>query len=83
MARAVQGLGVGLATPLSMGIAVDKAPGGKTSTALGGIQAAFTLGLALGPIVEGLFAEHLDWRDFYLLLASVAIIAAAIVLVSY
>jgi MFS family permease len=81
--RAVQGFGVGLTTPVSMGIAAEKAPVGKTSTALGGIQAAFTLGLALGPIVGGLFAEHLDWRGFYLLLAIAALIAAVIVLVSY
>ncbi len=81
--RAAQGFGVGLTTPVSMGIAAEKAPMGKTSTALGGIQAAFTLGLALGAIVGGLFAEHLDWRGFYLLLAISALIAAVIVLVSY
>ena len=83
VARAAQGLGVGITTPVSMGIAVEQAPAGQTSTAVGGIQAAFTLGLALGPTAGGLFAEHLDWRGFYVFLAGAAIIAAVTVAVVY
>ena len=48
-ARAIQGLGVGLTLPVSMGMAGEQVPASRTSTAMGGIQAAFYTGMALGP----------------------------------
>ena len=81
--RAIQGFSVGVTTPVSMGIAAETAPEAKSSTAIGAVQAAFTLGLALGPTVGGLFVEHIHWRGFYLLLASASTSSAVIVLVSY
>ena len=82
-ARAVQGLGVGLVLPVSMGMAGEQAPPGRTSTAMGGIQVAFYIGMALGPSAGGLFAEHLQWRGFYVFLAGAGIIAAITVAIAY
>lgn len=83
VARAFQGLGSGLALPVSMGMAASQPPPGRTSTAIGGIQAAFAIGLALGPGTGGLFAEHLHWRALYAVLGVAAIVAAANVALSY
>lgn len=82
-ARTVQGLGAGIALPVSMGLAAENAPPGRMTTAIGGIQAAFTIGLALGPAAGGLFAEHLDWRGFYVFLAGMAAVAALILAIAY
>jgi len=82
-ARAVQGLGAGLTLPVSMALAARQVPPQRTSTAIGGIQAAFTIGLALGPVTGGLFAEHLNWQWFYASLGVAALIAAAGVAMAY
>ena len=69
--------------PVSMGLAVEQVPASRTSTEIGGIQAAFTIGMALGPFAGGLFAEHLQWRGFYVFLAVAGVIAASTVAIAY
>jgi len=76
VARAAQGLGAGLTLPVSMALAARQVPPQRTSTAIGGIQAAFTIGLALGPVTGGLFAEHLNWQWFYASSGVAGVIAA-------
>ncbi len=82
-ARAVQGLGGGLILPVSMAMAAEQVPSNRTATAIGSIQAAFALGLALGPVTAGLFAGQLDWRGFYLFLAVAGVIAGGVVAIAY
>lgn len=83
VARAAQGLGGGLAMPVSMAMAARTVPVQRTSTAIGGIQAAFTIGVALGPAAGGLFVENLNWQWFYTFLAAAGAIAAAGVAIAY
>ena len=82
-ARAIQGLGGGLILPVSMAMAAEQVPSNRTGTAIGSIQAAFAVGLALGPVTAGLFAGQLDWRGFYLFLAVAGIIAGGVVAMAY
>ena len=82
-ARAVQGLGGGLILPVSMAMAAEQVPSNRTATAIGSIQAAFALGLALGPVTAGLFAGQLDWRGFYLFLAVAGVIAGGVLAKAY
>ena len=82
-ARAIQGLGGGLILPVSMAMAAEQVPSNRTATAIGSIQAAFALGLALGPITAGLFAGQLDWRGFYFFLAIAGVIAGGVVGMAY
>ena len=82
-ARAMQGLGGGLILPVSMAMAAEQVPPNRTATAIGSIQAAFALGLALGPVTAGLFAGQLDWRGFYFFLAVAGVIAGGVVAMAY
>jgi len=82
-ARAIGGLGGGLILPVSMAMAAEQVPSNRTATAIGSIQAAFALGLALGPVTAGLFAGQLDWRGFYLFLAAAGVIAGGVVAIAY
>ena len=82
-ARAIQGLGGGLILPVSMAMAAEQVPSNRTATAIGSIQAAFALGLALGPVTAGLFAGQLDWRGFYFFLAVGGVIAAGVLAIAY
>ena len=83
VARAIQGLGGGLILPVSMAMAAEQVPSNRTAAAIGSIQAAFALGLALGPVTAGLFAGQLDWRGFYLFLAVAGVIAGGVVAAAY
>jgi predicted MFS family arabinose efflux permease len=83
VARAIQGLGGGLILPVSMAMAAEQVPSNRTATAIGSIQAAFALGLALGPVTSGLFAGQLDWRAFYFFLAGAGVIAGGVVAIAY
>ncbi|PKB78918.1 MAG: hypothetical protein BZY88_16040 [SAR202 cluster bacterium Io17-Chloro-G9] len=75
-ARAVQGFGTGLILPVGMVMATENAPPHRAATAIGGIQAAFTMGTAIGPGVSGLFAEHLGWSGFFFFCAAAGLLAA-------
>ncbi|MBI2856200.1 MAG: MFS transporter [Chloroflexi bacterium] len=79
----VQGLGGGLILPVGMAMAAARAPVTQTGSAIGGLQAAFALGVALGPGVAGLFAEELHWRGFYAFLAVAGGVSGAIVALAY
>lgn len=83
LARAVQGLGGGIILPVSMAMVAGQVPSNRTATAIGGLQSAFALGVALGPGVAGLFAEQLHWRGFYVFLAVSGVIAAGLIAVAY
>jgi len=82
-ARAIQGLGGGLILPVSMAMAAEQVPSNRTATAIGGIQAAMAVGMALGPAAAGLFAGQLDWRGFYFFLAVAGVIAGGVVAIAY
>ncbi|RMI32965.1 MFS transporter [Nocardia stercoris] len=77
--RVVQGLGAGGLMSVTMVVMAQLAgPGkGKGPGALGGLMAGF--GMALGPLVGGLFADNGNWRwIFYLNLPLGAVIVAGL-----
>lgn len=62
LGRAVQGLGGGGQMVLSQAIVADLFPPRERGKYLGVMGAAFGVSMALGPLLGGLFTEHLSWR---------------------
>lgn len=60
-ARAVQGLGAAIITPLSLAILADAVPENRRGPAIGLWGAVSGLGVALGPAVGGAVVEGADW----------------------
>jgi EmrB/QacA subfamily drug resistance transporter len=60
-ARAVQGLGAALITPLSLAILADAVPADRRGPAIGLWGAVYGLGVALGPAVGGAVVEGTHW----------------------
>ena len=80
VARIVQGLGGGLLFPLatavvSNGVKKENVP--RTLSLLTGIA---TIGMAIGPVIGGVFTEELSWRWVFFLNAPIAALAFIAVL---
>ena len=61
-ARALQGLGAAIVTPLSLTLLSDAVPEGKRGLAIGAWSGIAGLGVALGPLVGGAIAEGISWQ---------------------
>ena len=75
IARIALGLGGGLLFPLATAVVsngVAKADVPKTLSLLTGIA---TIGMAIGPVVGGVFTEELSWRWVFFINAPIAVIA--------
>ncbi len=74
VARAVQGVGAGGLTGLTMALVADIVPAERLSRYLGYTGVVFAVTSVLGPFLGGVFAEQLDWRwAFFVNLPSGAI----------
>jgi EmrB/QacA subfamily drug resistance transporter len=79
LARALQGLGAGGLTGLSMAIVADITPPAKLGSYLGYTGFVFAVTSVLGPLMGGLFVDHLSWRwAFYINLPSAVIALVAL-----
>ena len=81
IARIVQGLGAGLLFPLataviSAGVSKENLP--KTLSLLTGIA---TIGMAIGPVIGGVFTEELSWRWVFFINAPIAVVAFLAVMI--
>lgn len=81
IARIVQGIGGGLLFPLatavvSNGVSKENVP--KTLSLLTGIA---TIGMAIGPVIGGVFTEELSWRWVFFINAPIATLAFFAVLI--
>ena len=61
-ARALQGFGAAIVTPLSLTLLSDAVPEGKRGLAIGAWSGVAGLGVALGPLVGGAIAEGISWQ---------------------
>ncbi len=71
-ARAAQGVGAALMLALSMAMATDIAPDGRTGRAMGLLGAMSAIGTALGPSLGGLLLAYWHWRTLFLINAPAA-----------
>ena len=66
-ARAAQGIGAALLTPMSLTLIADFFPGRSRSGAIGVWSAASALFTAIGPPLGGWLAENEGWRSIFLM----------------
>jgi EmrB/QacA subfamily drug resistance transporter len=79
VARFLQGIGGGGLATLSMATIADIVPARQLGRWLGYQGVIFALASVMGPIVGGLFVDHLSWRWAFLINVPVGAIAAGIV----
>ena len=77
-ARAIQGLGAALITPLSLTILAAAFPAERRSTVVGIMGAIGGLAIAGGPLVGGAVVVGLDWHWIFWLNVPVGLAAAAL-----
>ena len=76
-ARGLQGIGAALLFPISIALLTDLFPSHQRGRALGIQTLVGGLFMAAGPLVGGIFAEHVSWRwIFWINLPVVAIIGS-------
>ena len=78
-ARFVQGLGGGGLGAVAMATIADIVPARELGRWLGYQGVIYAIASAVGPIVGGLFVDHLSWRWGFLVNLPVGLVAAAIV----
>ncbi|MFF9864721.1 MFS transporter [Streptomyces sp. NPDC013953] len=78
-ARAVQGIGASMLSPVALAIVVNAMPDPKErAQAIGVWASVFGLSMAAGPVTGGAFIEAFGWRSVFWI--NVPVIAAALVL---
>lgn len=81
--QAVTGLGIGIAFPTLMGMALQAVEPAARASAMGVFQSVYALGMTLGPAVSGLVADRWGIPGVYLTTGAVvvmAVVAAGILL---
>ena len=79
VARFVQGLGGGGLGAVAMATVADIVPARQLGRWLGYQGVIYAVASAVGPVVGGLFVEHLSWRWAFLINLPIGVLAAAIV----
>jgi EmrB/QacA subfamily drug resistance transporter len=79
VARFVQGLGGGGLGAVAMATVADIVPARQLGRWLGYQGVIFAVASAIGPVVGGLFVDHLSWRWAFLINLPIGLLAATIV----
>jgi EmrB/QacA subfamily drug resistance transporter len=77
--RALQGLGAGGLMTLAMAIVADIVPPRERGRYQGYIQMVFVLASVAGPLLGGLFADHLSWRWVFYVNLPIGAVALTVV----
>lgn len=77
-ARAVQGVGAAMLTPLSLTILAGAVPGQRRGLAIGLWSAANGAAISLGPLAGGAVAEGLDWRWVFWINVPIGLVAVVL-----
>lgn len=78
--RAFQGLGAGAVMPVTFTIIGDLFPGEQRARMQGVFSSVWGIAGLIGPLVGGLFVDHLSWRWIFYINVPVGIIALILVL---
>ena len=74
--QAVNGIGVGLAFPLLMGLAIQPIPLEQQGTAMGFFQSFYAAGMSLGPVISGFMGAHLGLPSIFVLSGILSLLPA-------
>ncbi|MFL5904098.1 MAG: DHA2 family efflux MFS transporter permease subunit, partial [Solirubrobacteraceae bacterium] len=77
-ARAIQGLGAAIVTPLTLTLLSEAFPEGKRGVALGIWSGVSGLGVALGPVVGGAVVDGISWHWIFWFNVPVGILTIAL-----
>ncbi|MBN1641677.1 MAG: MFS transporter [Anaerolineae bacterium] len=80
--QAVIGLGVGIAFPVLMGLALQSVEPEARASAMGVFQSIYALGMTLGPMISGGVARAWDITAVYLSTGGLVVAAAAVAIVT-
>jgi len=75
--QAVCGIGVGLLFPILMGLSIQSVPREQQATAMGFFQSLYAVGMSLGPILSGVFAQQLGISSVFILNGLLGLAGAA------
>jgi MFS family permease len=76
LVQAINGTGVGLVFPLLMGLSIQSIPREQQATAMGFFQSLYAIGMSLGPILSGVFAQEIGLTSVFVLNGTMALIGA-------
>ncbi|WP_241519600.1 MFS transporter [Bifidobacterium callitrichidarum] len=78
VARIIQGVGSGIATPLMINIILEQSPRSKIGRLMGVGSLVITVAPAIGPTVGGAVTSVLPWRAIFVIAVPLMLIAAVI-----
>jgi predicted MFS family arabinose efflux permease len=78
LVQAINGTGVGLVFPLLMGLSIQSIPREQQATAMGFFQSLYAIGMSVGPILSGVFAQKIGLTSVFVLNGAMALIGAAV-----
>ncbi|MCR3754576.1 MFS transporter [Lentzea californiensis] len=77
-ARAVQGAGAACMMALTMAMAADAVPEGRTGAAMGLLGTTSAVGTALGPALGGVLVGAFGWRAIFFVIVPLGVLAFAL-----
>lgn len=77
LVQAVNGIGVGLLFPILMGLSIQSVPREQQATAMGFFQSLYAIGMSLGPILSGVFAQRIGLSSVFILNGALGLVGAA------
>ena len=76
VARVIQGVGSGVATPLMMNIILEQAPRSKVGRLMGVGSLVITVAPAIGPTVGGAVSSVLPWRAIFVIVIPIILLVS-------
>ncbi|MUH59755.1 MFS transporter [Bifidobacterium canis] len=74
LARVIQGVGSGIATPLMINIILEQSPRSKVGRLMGVGSLVITVAPAIGPTVGGAIASVMPWRSIFMIVIPIVLL---------